>query len=144
MPQSNVLFLCTGNSARSQMAEALLRHYAGDRFTVYSAGVNPQGINPFTVHVLEEMGFDLSGHKSKHVDELGGTRYYSHIITVCDNARESCPSPLLALGHNKLHWSFDDPAAVQGSDEEKLAKFRAIRDQIDARIKSWVAELEAV
>lgn len=135
--KTNVLFLCTGNSARSQMAEAFLRKYAGDRFVVYSAGLKPSTINPFTVRVMEEIGFDMTGHHAKSVRDFLGWSNFATIITVCAKVEENCPSTFPGRPH-KLAWAFDDPAAVTGTDEEKLAKFRDVRDEIEARIKAWL------
>jgi len=137
--ESRVLFLCTGNSARSQMAEALLRHYAGDRFDVYSAGLEPKGMNPFTVRVMEEIGIPLTGQSSKDVREYMGKLHFSYLITVCANAEERCPTTFPGVSQ-RMHWAFDDPAVAEGTDEEKLAKFRAVRDQIARRIREWLAE----
>jgi arsenate reductase len=138
MPEPRVLFICTGNSARSQMAEALLRRHGGDRFEVFSAGLEPKGINPFTRQVMAEQGYDLAGQRSKDVFEFLGKVHFGHIITVCSNAEARCPIfPGIAY---RLHWPFDDPAAVEGGDEAKLAAFRRVRDQIEARILAWLAE----
>lgn len=137
--KTRVLFLCTGNSARSQMAEALLRHYAGDRFEAYSAGLEPKGMNPFTVRVMEEVGLPLTGQSSKDVREYMGKLHFGYLITVCANAEERCPTTFPGVGQ-RMHWAFDDPAAIEGSDEERLAKFREVRDQIDRRIRDWLAE----
>jgi arsenate reductase len=137
-----VLFLCTGNSARSQMAEALLRKHAGEHFETYSAGTDPKGVNPLTVRVMEEAGIDMSGQRSKHLKEYLGRLPVKFLIIVCGDADKSCPSVwpgVLA----RLFWPFEDPAAHQGSEEERLAKFRQVRDQIEAKIKSWVKELQA-
>jgi arsenate reductase len=139
MDKNRVLFLCTGNSARSQMAEAFLRHYAGDRFEAYSAGLEPKGLHPFTVRVMEEIGIPLTGQYSKDVREYMGKLHFGYLITVCANAEERCPTTIPGVSQ-RLHWAFDDPAAVEGSDEERLAKFRAVRDQIDRRIRAWLAE----
>lgn len=129
--KERVLILCTGNSARSQMAEGLLRHEAGDRFEVYSAGTKPSTIRPEAIAVMDEIGIDISGHRSKSIEEFAG-QDLDYVITVCDNAKESCPA---FPGQTKrLHWSLTDPAAVQGSDEERKAVFRMIRDQIQSRI----------
>ena len=136
---SKVLFLCTGNSARSQMAEAFLRHYAGDHFDAFSAGLEPKGIHPLTKQVMEEIGVDLDDQYSKDVRDYLGKTIFSYIITVCSNAERNCPTTFLGHSH-RLHWKFEDPAALGGSDEEKLAKFREVRDQIDQRIRSWLAE----
>ena len=133
-----VLFLCTGNSARSQMAEALLRRYAGDHFEAHSAGLEPKGIHPYTRRVMDEIGVDLSGHRSKDVTEYLGRTHFGYVITVCDNAEENCP--IFPFGTVRLHWSFEDPARFEGTDEARLAKFREVRDLIDARIRAWLAE----
>jgi len=138
MSNPKVLFLCTGNSARSQMAEALLRKYAGDQFDVYSAGLEPRGINPYTVRAMNEIGVDLSGHRSKDVMEYLGRVNFGYVITVCDNAEANCP--IFPFVTTRMHWSFEDPARFEGADEDKLAKFREVRDQIDERIRSWLAE----
>jgi arsenate reductase (thioredoxin) len=137
--KTRVLFLCTGNSARSQMAEALLRHYAGDRFDVYSAGLEPKGMNPFTVRVMEEIGLSLTGQYSKDVREYMGKLHFGYLITVCANAEERCPTTFPGVGQ-RIHWAFDDPATVEGTDEEKLLKFRQVRGQIDRRIRDWLKE----
>ena len=139
MMKSKVLFLCTGNSARSQMAEAFFRKYAGERFDVFSAGLEPQGINPFARKVMEEIGFDLSGHYSKDVSEFLGTTHFGYVITLCDHAESRCP--IFPGASIRLHWPFEDPAAFQGTEEQKLNKFREIRDQIRTRIESWLREL---
>ncbi len=138
--RKNVLFLCTGNSARSQMAEAFLRHVAGAAFNVYSAGLEPKGIHPLTVRVMSELGIDLGDQYSKSVKEYMGRVFFHYVITVCANADERCPQALWANGGVKLHWHFDDPAAFEGTDDEKLAEFRRVRDQIGQRIEQWVAE----
>lgn len=134
----NVLFLCTGNSSRSQMAEAWLRRLGGDRYSVYSAGLEPHGVNPFTIRVMEEVGYDMTHHRSKHIDEFIGAIDFDHLITVCGNADERCPV-FPGMG-SRQHWPFEDPAAFMGTDEQKLASFRIIRDQIKARIESWMNE----
>lgn len=133
-----VLFLCTGNSARSQMAEAFLRKYGGDQFEAHSAGLEPKGMNPFTVKVMQEVGIDVSGQKSKGFDEYLGKVLFQYLITVCDQAEKNCPSTWPGISKRE-HWSFEDPAAFEGSNEAKLSKFRQVRDQIEARINEWVA-----
>lgn len=138
MPKIKVLFLCTGNSARSQMAEAFLREYAGDRFEAHSAGLDPKGINPYTIRVMEEAGLSLESQSSKSVREYLGHTNFGYLITVCDHAEKNCPTTFLGISQ-RLHWSFEDPAAFEGSDAEKLEKFRQVRDQIAARIQEWVA-----
>ncbi len=139
MPEkTRVLFLCTGNSARSQMAEAFLRKHGGHRFEAYSAGLEPKGINPYTRRVLAEVGIDMAGQSSKDLNTYLGKLHFGYLITVCSNAEERCPVfPGMGI---RLHWPFEDPAAVEGSDEEKLAKFREVRDQIEARILEWLSE----
>jgi arsenate reductase (thioredoxin) len=137
-----VLFLCTGNSARSQMAEALLRHLAGDRLQACSAGIEPKGVHPLTHRVLAELGIDTSGLRSKHVDEFLGSRQVQHVVTVCDAAARNCPS-LHPMAEHVLHWSFDDPASWPGGPAARLQKFRAVRDQIRARLTAWLASLDA-
>lgn len=135
--KQSVLFLCTGNSARSQMGEAWLRHYAGNEFEVHSAGLDPSVVNPFTIQVMNEKGVDMSAHHAKSVREYLGKKEFTYVITVCSKAEDRCPSTFLGQLY-RLHWPFDDPAAVQGSDEQKLAKFRQIRDEIEAKIKHWL------
>ena len=139
---ARVLILCTGNSARSQMAEGLLRHEGGDRFEVFSAGTRPSYVRPEAIAAMSELGIDISGHRSKSVDEFAGQEF-DYVITVCDDARESCPA--FPGRTRRIHWSFDDPAAVEGDDETRLAVFRRVRDQIRARLKSFLeAPLRAV
>ena len=139
MDKQRVLFLCTGNSARSQMAEAFLRKYGGDRFEAHSAGLEPKGLNPFTVKVMAEVGIDVSGQTSKGVDTYLGKILFQYLITVCDDADKNCPTVWPGV-NARMHWSFQDPAAVEGSEEEKLATFREVRDLIEVRIKNWLAE----
>jgi arsenate reductase len=139
MQKLRVLFLCTGNSARSQMAEGLLRARAGDRFEVFSAGLEPKGINRYTKRVMDEAGIDISQQYSKSVRAYMGYLHFHYMITVCAYAEENCPTTALGFGE-KLHWHFDDPAAFEGTDEEKLVKFREIRDQIDAQLQRWLME----
>jgi arsenate reductase len=125
--KKRVLILCTGNSARSQMAEGLLRHDAGDRFEVFSAGTKPSRVRAEAVAVMREVGIDISGRRSKSVDEFAGQKF-DYVLTVCDNARESCP---VFPGETILvHHSFDDPAERLSSDEERLAVFRRVRDEL--------------
>jgi len=139
MRKPKVLFLCTGNSARSQMAEGLLRHYAGDRFEIYSAGLEPKGIHPHTRHVMAEAGIDISEQRSKSVREYMGHMHFDYLVTVCHHAEENCPTTFLGFG-TRLHWSFEDPAAFVGSEADSLAKFREVRDQIADQIQVWIAE----
>lgn len=136
--KTKVLFLCTGNSARSQMAEGLLRHYAGDQYEVFSAGTNPAGLNPLAVQAMREIGIDISQQRSKNVAGfLGMTIPY--VITVCDRAKESCP--IFPGTFKFLHWSFDDPAEAQGTVEEKLVVFRRVRDEIAGQIKQQLMKV---
>jgi len=125
--KKSILILCTGNSARSQMAEGLLRYDAGDRFDAESAGTKPGTVRPEAIAVMKEIGIDISAQRSKSVDEFAG-RDFDYVLTVCDKARESCP---IYPGHtNLMHKSFEDPAAIVGSEEERLAAFRKVRDKI--------------
>ncbi|MEW5718605.1 MAG: arsenate reductase ArsC [Chloroflexota bacterium] len=141
MNKIRVLFLCTGNSARSQMAEAFLRKYAADHFEAYSAGLEPKGIHPLTERVMGEIGISLAEQYSKNVTEYLGKVHFGYLITVCANAEKNCPTVFPGLGR-RLHWVFDDPAAFEGTEEEKLQKFREIRDQIDRQIQNWLAETQ--
>jgi arsenate reductase len=138
MPKLRVLFLCTGNSARSIMGEALLRYYASDHFEVYSAGLDPKGINPYTIQVMKEIGLDVSGGRSTNVMEYLGKIHMGYVITVCSNAEERCP--IFPFSTQRLYWPFEDPAAFVGTDDEKAAKFREVRDLIDQRIRAWLQE----
>ncbi len=141
MIKTKVLFLCTGNSARSQMAEAFLRKYGGERFEAYSAGTEPKGIHPYTNRIMQEAGISLSGQYSKHVKEYMGKVHFGYLITLCGEAEEKCPTAFPGAGQ-RLHWSFEDPSAFLGSEDEKLAKFGEVRDQIDQCIKKWLAEVQ--
>jgi len=141
MPEKiSVLFLCTGNSARSQMAEAFLRKYAGDKFDVHSAGLDPLDVNPFTKKVMEEIGISLEAHTAKLLSTYLGRKHFAYLITVCAKAEKRCPSVFPGVA-KRLHWAFEDPVAAEGTEEEKLNKFCEIRDQIDIRIKDWLAGL---
>src|SRR5215213_1046010 len=134
--RQRVLILCTGNSARSQMAEGLLRQLAGDRFDVASAGVSPTEVRPEAITAMRELGIDISQHRSKSVDEFSGQQF-DYVITVCDNANEQCP---IFPGQTKrIHWSFDDPAAAEGDQAARLAVFRRVRDEIDERLRLFAA-----
>ena len=127
-----VLILCTGNSARSQMAEGLLRDMAGDRFEVVSAGVAPSGVRPEAIEVMREIGIDISGHRSKSVDEFT-SQQFDYVITVCDNANQECP--MFPGKFQRIHWSIDDPAAVSGGEDARLAAFRTARDELRTHLK---------
>ena len=132
--KKRVLILCTGNSARSQMAEGLLRHDAGDRFTVESAGTHPGAVRPEAITVMKEAGIDITSHRSKHVDEFAG-QDFDYVLTVCDHVKESCP---VFFGKAaRLHHSFNDPAAVEGSEEKRLGAFRKVRDELRAYLKKF-------
>ena len=132
-----VLFVCTGNSARSQIAEAMLRHAGGAAFETFSAGTEPGGVNPFTVLALGEVGIDWSGAKSKSVMEFMG-RPFDYVITVCDRARQTCP--VFPGKHNSLHWDLEDPAEVEGTDKEKLEAFRRTRTEVASRLRPFVEQ----
>jgi len=134
MKKKRVLILCTGNSARSQMAEALLRHDAGDRFEVFSAGVKPSRVRPEAIAVMQELGIDLSGHHSKHVDEFA-VQKFDYVLTVCDNARASCP--IFPAATAVIHQNFLDPAAASGSEAERMTLFRQVRDQIREYLRTF-------
>ena len=142
MEKTRVLFLCTGNSARSQMAEAFLKKYAGDRFEVHSAGLEPKGINPYTVRVMEEIGISLEGQRSKDLREYLGNTHFGFFITVCGHAEQNCPRTFLLSAGRHYHWDLEDPAAFEGSEEKILAKFREVRDQVDQRVRTWLEEKE--
>jgi arsenate reductase len=141
MSIARVLFLCTHNSARSQMAEGLLRRLAADRFEVASAGTEARGVNPLAGRAMAEIGVDLRGHTSKTLDHFL-REPWDYVITVCDNANESCP--VFPGRVTRLHWSFDDPSAAAGDDEQRLAVFRRVRDEIRARIEAWLAQPAAL
>lgn len=136
-----VLFLCTGNSARSQMAEAFLRKYGGEDYEAHSAGLEPKDLHPLTIQVMNEIGMDLSRQRSKGVEVYLGKVLFQYLITVCDDADRNCPTVWPGIAH-RMHWSFEDPAAFEGSDQEKLEKFRQVRDKIEKRIIAWLAEQE--
>lgn len=132
MNKTKVLFLCTHNSARSQMAEGLLRCLAGDRFEVYSAGTEATHVRPLAIDAMREIGVDVSGQESKTLDRYLGTDF-EYVVTVCDDANEACP--VFSGAKNRLHWSFEDPSRATGTEEERLAVFRRVRDEIQARIE---------
>ena len=141
MDKPKVLIVCTGNSARSQMAEGLLRHEGGDRFEVFSAGTKPSLVRPEAIAVMREIGLDISGHRSKSVDEFIG-HPLDFVITVCDSAKETCP--VFPGAAKPLHWPFDDPAAVAGSEDARRSAFRKIRDQIHGRIMVFLGGDESL
>ena len=134
--KKRVLFLCTHNSARSQMAEGLLRTMAGDQFDVFSAGTEKTRMHPLAVEAMHEIGVDISGQRSKTVDELSGEQF-DYVITVCDRANESCP--IFPGATERIHWSFDDPSAARGTDEQRLRAFRDVRERIQQRLRTFGA-----
>jgi thioredoxin type arsenate reductase len=134
-PPIRVIFVCTGNSARSQMAEALLRQDGGDRFDVVSAGVNPRGVHPMTVESLARVGIDISGARSKPVGEFLGQRF-DYVITVCDKARATCP--VFPGGGETLHWGVEDPVEVEGTEAERRAAFDAALRELAGRIHTFL------
>ncbi len=137
MRKKRLLVLCTANSARSQMAEGFMRHDHGERFEVESAGTKATLVRPEAIAVMKEIGIDISGHRSKVVDEFA-EQSFDYVLTVCDNAKESCP---IFPGHGKrLHHSFEDPAAVQGTEEDRLLSFRLVRDQIRSYLREFASE----
>ena len=137
--KQRVLFLCTGNSCRSQMAEGFLREYGGDAFEVASAGVDPTRINSLAVRVMAEAAVDISAQYSKSVDEMTAGQF-DYVITVCDRAREVCP--IFPRAGRSLHWSFEDPAEATGAEEDRLIVFRRVRDEIGARVREFVSNID--
>ncbi len=133
-----VLFLCVSNRARSQMAEAFLRKYADDQFEVYSAGLEPEPIHPYTYRVMEEAGLDLEGHHTKGVQSFLNEMYFGILITVCSKAESRCPT-FPGLGE-RYYWPVEDPVAFEGSEEEKIKEFRQARDTIEGHILDWLEE----
>lgn len=134
-----VLILCTGNSARSQMAEGLLRHDGGDWFEVESAGVIKSFVRPQAIAAMEEIGIDITGHRSKSVEEFAGQEF-DYVITVCDNAKESCP--VFPGKTQRIHWSFDDPAEADGSEAEVIAVFTRVRDEIRKNLQEFIKNVQ--
>lgn len=132
--KKRVLFLCTHNSARSQMAEGLLRKMGGDQFEVFSAGTEETRVHPLVIEAMREVGIDISMHRSKTLDEFGGQEF-DYVITVCDRANESCP--IFPGSTQRIHWSFDDPSAATGTDEQKLRVFRNVREGIQQRLRMF-------
>jgi arsenate reductase len=138
MEKKRVLILCTGNSARSQMAEGLLRHDAGERFEVESAGTKPSIVRPEAIAAMDELGIDISGHRSKSVKEFDGQKF-DYVITVCDSARESCP--VFFSEAERLHHSFDDPAALAGSEKERLELFRRVGNELRTYLSEFARKV---
>lgn len=135
--KERVLILCTGNSARSQMAEGLLRALSGEHLEVYSAGSAPSHVNSLAIQVMAERGIDISQHHSKYVGEFIG-QPFDVVITVCDQAAETCP--IFPGKAERIHWSFPDPAKAEGNEQERLAVFRSVRDALEARLGAWWQE----
>jgi len=136
MNKKRVLFLCTGNSFRSQMAEGFLRYMAGDKFEVFSAGIKPTQVNPLAIRVMAGVGVDISKHRSKSATEFIGQQF-DYVITVCDNAKQTCP--VFPGYYENIHWSLEDPAEAKGSEEERLTVFRRIRGEIKDSILVFLA-----
>jgi arsenate reductase len=134
--KKRVLILCTGNSARSQMAEGMLRRIAGDRFDVYSAGTIASFVRPQAIRAMEEIGIDIGSRRSKSVDEFAG-QSFDYVITVCDNAKQNCP--IFPGKTERIHWSFDDPAEATGSEDDVMSVFRRVRDEIRQRLRDFAA-----
>lgn len=137
MSKPRVLIVCTGNAARSQMAEGLLRHYAGDRFEVFSAGIYPSYVRQLAIEAMRELGIDISGHRSKSVEEFVD-QDIDYVITVCDHANEVCPT--FPARTKRIHWSIPDPVSVWGDDEAQLQAFRVARDDIRERLQNFTKE----
>lgn len=135
-----VLFLCTGNSARSQMAEGFLRHYVGDKFEVHSAGMDPKGVNPLAIRVMAEKGIAIDDQTSDSIRKYLGQQYFGVVVTVCDHAEKNCPRTWLHAQDRHLHWSLEDPAAFEGDEQAKMVKFREVRDIIDETITGYLLE----
>jgi arsenate reductase len=135
-----VLFLCTGNSCRSQMAEGILRKMAGDRFEGLSAGLDPkEEVHPLAIKIMKEVGIDISGQKPKSVSTYLGKESIFYIIVVCNKAQQTCPRIWPGLGDkNRYYWPFDDPADATGTEDEKLEVFRRVRNEIKEKLNDWI------
>lgn len=138
MTKTKVIFLCSHNSARSQMAEALLTKYAGDYFEIFSGGFKPQPIHPYAIKVMQEIGSDLSKQQPKDLWDIAKGQHFGIIITLCQKTEKDCPT--IPGASTRLYWNIEDPAAIVGSEEEKLAKFRQTREQINEQIKNFLNE----
>ena len=136
--KQRVLFLCTGNAARSQMAESILRQLAGDHYIVYSAGANPKGVDPRSIAVMNEIGCDISQQTSKGLDQFVD-QHFDYVITLCDQAKERCPA---FPGAAPIHWAFDDPAEAKGDRDTQLRQFRKVRDEITRRVRLWILAMK--
>ncbi|MGO9229389.1 MAG: arsenate reductase ArsC [Bryobacteraceae bacterium] len=139
MKPTRVLVLCTGNSARSQMGEGLFRDLGGAGYEVFSAGTRPSRVRPEAIAVMREIGIDISAHRSKSADEFAG-QSFDFVVTVCDNARDNCP--VFPGAAKRIHWSLEDPAAIEGTEQECLAAFRGVRDRLRDRVRAFVRENE--
>ncbi len=135
MKSLRILVLCTGNSCRSQIAEGFFRHYGGSQVEIFSAGLEPKGVNPRAIQVMKEVGVDISRHTSDHLSKYLG-QSFDYIITVCDNAAANCP--VFPGAGTKMHWPFEDPAEAVGTEEQILSVFRRIRDDIGIKVKNWL------
>lgn len=134
-----VILLCTGNSARSQMAEGLMQKLGGAHYDIYSAGIEPKGINPLAIQAMDQIGIDIRGQESTDLRTYLGHVEFAYLITLCGDAEKNCPRTFLSMGEHQ-HWDLEDPAAAQGTEAEKSAKFVEIRDEIDRRIHDWLAD----
>jgi arsenate reductase len=139
MSKRKVLFLCTRNTARSQIAEALLKKHAGDKFEAFSAGLDPIEIHPYTYQVLDEIGIDIHDQYPKATTDLMGRMFFDYVIAVCRSVEPRCPT-VYPDTRNFQRWLFDDPVVFEGNDADKLRKFRQVRDQIDQRLQLWISE----
>lgn len=139
MDKTRIMFVCIHNSARSQMAEAFVRHYAADRFDVHSSGIEAGKLNPLVVQAMAEVGVSMDGHFAKGAQEyIDRKEVFEYVVTVCDeSSAERCP--MFPGKHVRMHWGFPDPSAIQGTDDEKLAGIRPIRDAIEKKVKEWIA-----
>ena len=138
MSKQSVLFLCMDNSVRSQMAEAFLRKYAGDIFDAHSAGLEPSSVHPLTLQVMSEVGISVSNQRSKDLEVYFGKTFFHYVTTLCDDTDRNCPAAWLGI-HTRMHWSFEDPVKFVGTEGERLAKFREIRNLIENKTRGWVA-----
>lgn len=138
--KTKVLFLCTGNSARSQMAEGFLRHHAGNKFEVHSAGMDPQGVNPLAIKVMAQKGIPIDNQTSDSIRKYLGQRHFGIVVTVCDHAEKNCPRVWLDAQDRHIHWSLEDPVAFEGDEEARLPKFREVRDITDETVKGYLLE----
>lgn len=135
--KKRILIVCTGNSCRSQIAEGFWRHYGGERWDVYSAGIMPVGVNLLAIRAMAEVGIDISGHRSQGIEQFLDERF-DLVITVCAKADERCP--VFPGGGRKEHWPFDDPIEAASDEEQRMREFRRVRDEIGARIRQWLAQ----